>query len=385
MRGAHGVAAHLLQHADAEGLQPVRQRRADSGVILVVAGALNLHRLPVEQEAVVGVELDGAYAKRDALGVADLVAGLDGHDGCVEVGGVDGPEGRIYELGRCCKSRAPVNANWLRGRFGSSHGLAIRIQDLPVYFCTLRLLSFVLHHRFERQNRSRTQSELSGTGGQLRTHDALPRPQVQRIGFSEPYVPVNSGALVEPPIAIASVHARHNAVLRADGEKVGNVEAEGRVAVVVAPDEAPVHKHHHIAKGAVKLDRNAPPGVARGNVELAPVPPHAGLGIAPPQRLESMRRKRVVPHKGQLHRPVVGQVQQAPFRVVVSHPGKLEIAGLGEAFLIVSETEIPSRIDAIAELESPAEVEEQLLARGKGGCGGSLRGTRQESGGARPS
>ncbi len=53
VRGAHGIAAHLLEHADAEGLQAVGQRSAHSGVILMVAGALDLHRLTVEREAMI--------------------------------------------------------------------------------------------------------------------------------------------------------------------------------------------------------------------------------------------------------------------------------------------------------------------------------------------
>ena len=45
-----------LQHANAESLQPVGQRRAHAGVILVIAGALNLQRLAVEEESLVRVE-----------------------------------------------------------------------------------------------------------------------------------------------------------------------------------------------------------------------------------------------------------------------------------------------------------------------------------------
>src|ERR1700691_2749429 len=124
---------------------------------------------------------------------------------------------------------------------------------------------------------------------------------------------VDSSTLVEPAVAKARVYAGHNAVLLADSEEVGDVESERRVAVIVAADEASVYKDEHVAKCAVELDRNAATGVAGRNVELAPVPSHTGFGIAAPQRLVSMRRKRVVPHKGQLHRPVVRQIPRAPF------------------------------------------------------------------------
>jgi hypothetical protein len=72
VRGAHGVAAHLAQHAQPEPLQPVGHSRAHAGVVLVVAGALNLERLAVEEESLVGVEDRGAHAKAHPLGVARL-------------------------------------------------------------------------------------------------------------------------------------------------------------------------------------------------------------------------------------------------------------------------------------------------------------------------
>ena len=43
----------------------VRHRDADAGVVLVVAGALELERLVVEEEAVVGIEADRAEAEAD--------------------------------------------------------------------------------------------------------------------------------------------------------------------------------------------------------------------------------------------------------------------------------------------------------------------------------
>ena len=100
VRGAHGIAAHLLQDSNAEGLHPIRQSRAHSGVILVVACPLDLHRLPVQEEAVIGVELYGTHAKRDPLDVADSAAGFEADDGGIKVGRVDGPEHRMVDMCR---------------------------------------------------------------------------------------------------------------------------------------------------------------------------------------------------------------------------------------------------------------------------------------------
>ncbi len=265
----------------------------------------------------------------------------------------------------------------MRRGLGRSHRPAGRIQNLPAHRSRLQVLALVDHHgsKFEVYRLAVSC---------LRADGALPLAQMQRIGLCEPHMPVDSGALVEPAVAKGRVHARHDAVLLADGEEVGDVETEWRVAVVVAADEAPVHKDEHVAECAIELDGDAAAGISSRNVELVPVPPHACLGIAPPQRLIPVRLERVVPHKRQLHRPVVGQIQRAPFRIVVSHAGKLEIAGLGEVPLIVSEPEVLGRVAAVAKLKLPAEVEEQLFTRSNGGAGSRVSGAPLKSGGARP-
>ena len=48
VRGANGVAAHVFQAPDAKILQSVGQGRADARMVLMVAGALDLIRMPVQ-------------------------------------------------------------------------------------------------------------------------------------------------------------------------------------------------------------------------------------------------------------------------------------------------------------------------------------------------
>ena len=190
-------------------------------------------------------------------------------------------------------------------------------------------------------------------------------------------MPVNSRALVKPAVAKARVHARHDAVLRPDSEKIRDVEAEGRVAVVVAADEAAVHEEQHIAKGPVELKIDTPARIARRNLELLAVPAHAGLRIAPSQRLVSMRLQRLIADKWQLHRPVVRQVERPPLGVVVTHLGKLEIAGLGKVILAFAESEIAGGVSAMPKHKLPSKIKKKLLARSDGDpCGrrGTLRG-----------
>ena len=58
VRGANAVASHALQYTDTERLQAVRHGRANPGVILVIACALNFDRLAVQEETVIGIETE---------------------------------------------------------------------------------------------------------------------------------------------------------------------------------------------------------------------------------------------------------------------------------------------------------------------------------------
>ena len=94
MRGTHGIASHLLQHRRAEVLQPVRQRRAHAGMVLVVARTLNLDVLSVEKEALVSGKGRGAYAKVHILRIHHFPARRDTHLCPVKVWRIRRPERR---------------------------------------------------------------------------------------------------------------------------------------------------------------------------------------------------------------------------------------------------------------------------------------------------
>src|SRR3984957_16306500 len=62
--GAVGVATHFLQFFDAEILQPIRQRRSDARMILMVAHALNFDSLAIEEKSLVRIEPNCANTER---------------------------------------------------------------------------------------------------------------------------------------------------------------------------------------------------------------------------------------------------------------------------------------------------------------------------------
>ena len=98
VRRSIGVDAHLLKLFDAEVLETIGQSRADSGVVLVAAHALDLDALAVQEEALVLIELDGANAELGLVFVNVLTALGDTGDEGVQVGRFDIPEFGLSDL-----------------------------------------------------------------------------------------------------------------------------------------------------------------------------------------------------------------------------------------------------------------------------------------------
>ena len=129
---AVGVAAHLLEAADAEILEAVAHRDADAGVVLVVAGALDHVGLAVEQEALFGVEGEGADAEL-GLGAVDGGAGA-GH-GChqlVEARSLRGPELGRGDGGGLLDVEARGGGD-LGSALGGGEQLAVGAEELPCH------------------------------------------------------------------------------------------------------------------------------------------------------------------------------------------------------------------------------------------------------------
>ena len=186
------------------------------------------------------------------------------------------------------------------------------------------------------------------------------------IGLRKPDVAIDTRALIEPAVAEAGIHADDEEVFLPRVDEVGDVEAEGRVAVVVAPDEVAVKEDERIAEGAVELDGDALAGVACGQVEAAAIPADGGLRIAAAERLEAVAFELVIVDEGQLDGPVMGQVERAPGGVVEARGGKAELAGFSKVSLSAAETQVLGGIGPVAELKLPAEVEQQAFARRDG-------------------
>jgi len=114
----------------------------------------------------------------------------------------------------------------------------------------------------------------------FRADVAFPLAEVNEIGLGEPDVAIDACAFVEPAVAEGGIDAKDNGVLLAEVEKVGEVEAEGCVAVVIATNEAAVDEDENASEGAVELDDDALALIGGGDVEEAAIPADGGLRVA---------------------------------------------------------------------------------------------------------
>ncbi len=68
-----------------------------------------------------------------------------------------------------------------------------------------------------------------------------------------------------------------------------------------------------------------------------------------------------VANEGQLHGPIVRQIERAPFRVIKFCRGKLELAAFGEVSLAHAKAQIAQGVGAMPLKKLPAKVEQEML------------------------
>ena len=74
VRGPQSIRPHLDELPHAVVLHRVGQRRAQARVVLVIAGAFHFDWLAVEQQAFLGIDLDGANAKNRFVAIDHIAA-----------------------------------------------------------------------------------------------------------------------------------------------------------------------------------------------------------------------------------------------------------------------------------------------------------------------
>ena len=316
VRRAVGVAAHVLEAAHAKLLHGIRHGHADAGVILVVAGAEQLQRAAVEEEALVGVEAERANAKRRVAGVYDLVAHADLSVQRVQRGAVHVPELRARELHVLLRLEVhPLREPELEQPAGGF--LPARVEHGAMDLTDRLLVGLIDDSRADRDVRpAGTRLVVEG-----RSDERAPVPDVQRRGLRQPHVAVDARALVPPALDVGGVDAHRQHVLATVVRHIADVEVEARVAAAVVADAMPVQPHFAAAEDAVELEPQLAAEVFGGEIEPLAVPGNAA-------RAKAMAD---VPGRviGLLDEPVVREVQRAPRAVIEAHASRaLGPAGL---------------------------------------------------------
>src|SRR6185437_6568496 len=200
---------------------------------------------------------------------------------------------------------------------------------------------------------------------------------MQLVGLGEPDMAINAGALVEPAVTIGGIDPDDQEIPAAVIEEVTDVELEWDVAAVVAPHVAAVEEHHCAAERPIELQHDTAIRVRGRDVEGAPIPTDRRIPVVAAERLVAVALESFVMDEWQLHRPIVRQIERPPGGIVAAIRGESERAGLREGIESVAGAEVAQRRRVAAEMEFPAEIEEEALARvyGRGGHGGHrLRG-----------
>ena len=193
VRGADGVAAEFLQLFHAEFLERIRQRRADAGHVLMVAGAVKFVMLAVQQKSVRRIKRKRADAERGFFLVNHLAA--DGN--------------RCDELVKFWVFRRPKNRR-RNFRFQFHHALRFRFDFFRFGEFFQRLAvgrdDFTFHRRFCGVRLRIEQANLDVDFGialrnvvpKFAPHKNPVRRDGHRRGFVQPDVAVNARALVKP-------------------------------------------------------------------------------------------------------------------------------------------------------------------------------------------
>ena len=362
--GAIGVRAHFLQLGDAEILQPVGQRRAHAGVILVIACSLEEVGLAVEEETLLRVESERADAELRLLAIHGPSAALHRGDEPVKPRRLRRPK-----LGR----------GDLRGLRHLEFGAAAHLRSLVRGRDCLAAgrQNFPLHLRvrggFLRIGQQGLQMDLGRAGRDIVLEPAVNEHAVgrdhQRPRLHQPDMPVDSRALIEPALGLRGVHPDGDEIFSAAVGDVGDVVAEAAVAAFVMTDEPAVDEHGAVAERAVELQPEPPAGICRRQFKRLPVPADAVLRESFPQRFRAMRGVALRVER-QFDGPVVWQVDPPPARVAVHRAGRADArAGLGQ---VLADPPL------VAEVEPPAEIHQEAFTRsGGGGCGGRKEAHRE--------
>ena len=253
VRGANGVAAEFLQFFHAEFLQRIRDGRADAGVVLVIAGAVKLVMLAVQQKAVRRVKAHGADAEGGFFLVNHFAVHGNGRDKLVKFWRFPATKEPAKKLSipisQCaCDSR--FNFSDPENCFSDLPSGEMISQFTIAVTALVSVLSRVASTWISAWPRRHVVLEFRADKNPVRRDG-------HRRGLVQPDVTVDARAFVKPALGFRRVHAHGDGVLAAEMHHVRDVLAERIVTALVMPHAPAVDPHRRVAEHAVERQPDA--------------------------------------------------------------------------------------------------------------------------------
>ena len=305
VRAADAVAPHLLQYLQLP-LDGTRvDRRTQATQVVVHAHAVYLDVLPVKEETLLGIELEGADAEGRVVDIGHLAAGKHRGAHIVQVGMFDAPKHGVVKgkflpglclclrlylegCGRSLCHDAPFGIDQLGAKHqGGRRRLAI------VHGGAHRQAGMVLGHFI---------------GGDV----SAPLPHVHGAELAQPHVAVDAASGVPARVGLLGIVHPHGQHVFGSPLQVGRqVVAERDVSVGARAQRMAVDVDGAVHVHAIKVYVEAFALVRLVHGKGFAVPAHASGQRA------SASARRIVFRKIALDGPIVRQVQLPPLRVVV--------------------------------------------------------------------
>ena len=339
VRGADGVAAHLLQERELVAQGGAVDRGAERAQVVVVAHALDLPQFSIQVESLLGDEIDGADTEAGLIFVDHLIVvsrfGIieDLRHGLVEGRGLGRPKRRVHQP-------QGLPAERVGGRVGHRHHAALRIEDLRADAEQRRIV------------------DVLDPDGDL--HSCLGLVNLGRGDTSSPNGNMGDMGPDEMDVAVearAGVPARRvGLIFEADFQEIvfsvrveirGHIDVEGVVAVGPCGHRLPVHADAGLAHRAVEQQGDGVPSRAvLRHVEMRAVPslPHirqaaGAAGVGGHFGFKVLRHLHflqvVRPVEGALDGPVVRHGNGGPVQAVAAEFPRCEQGFLPGTFLII--------------------------------------------------
>ena len=302
MAGAYGVDARALQDLELPlGGRPV-DRHAQRAQIGMIANTLDFDVPPVQQEAFLRVEGDGADAEWRGVAVHHAAAIHDFAHQRVQVGVVDIPPLGLGHAQAAGDGQAAASGD-NRRTAGLRHLPVARIEDRTAerhVGLLIRAVEQLSLHRHAALYRGHLGCGDVGT----------PQPHAHRAGDIEPHVAIDSRAGIPARRMVLGREPHSQHILAGAEAKVrSEVEREADIAVRPASQFLPVQPHPRVGHSAIEQHAEIAPAPAFGDGEMLAIP-------ARPVDRQRAGMRVLLRIERPVDRPIVRQTDGDPPRIV---------------------------------------------------------------------